>query len=386
MKDKKILYLGGFKLPDKNAAAHRVIANSKIFGKLGFKTILIGQTDEVIDVNLKFEGHLELNIDMYSSRYPQTLKTWIKYILTPTEIKRLCEIHNPSHIIFYNYPSIAQLRVFFFLKKRKIKWLSDTTEWYSSSDGGFFKRIVKKIDTSLRMRIVNKINDGNILISKYLFDFYGNTNNLLLPPLVDCSDSKWGFETEETAENDKKINLIYAGQFGTKKDNLVEVFRIIEELIIENNTDLSFNIVGMTREEYQENTDYKVYDFVKFHGRKSHTETISIVRNSDFVLFFRSSNRVNAAGFPTKFVEAYTCGVPVITNLSSDLTEYLKDGINGFVISDNRDKLKDKLRHIFSLNKSHIAILKLNLQDNKIFDFQKYMVATESFFNKISCK
>jgi glycosyltransferase involved in cell wall biosynthesis len=85
-------------------------------------------------------------------------------------------------------------------------------------------------------------------------------------------------------------------------------------------------------------------------------------------------------------VEAYTCGVPVITNLSSDLTEYLKDGINGFVISDNRDKLKDKLRHIFSLNKSHIAILKLNLQDNKIFDFQKYMVATESFFNKISCK
>ena len=39
---KTILYLGGFLLPDKNAAAHRVVNNSKIFEALNYNVILIG--------------------------------------------------------------------------------------------------------------------------------------------------------------------------------------------------------------------------------------------------------------------------------------------------------------------------------------------------------
>lgn len=31
-----ILYVGGFELPDKNAAAHRVLSNAKIFRELGY--------------------------------------------------------------------------------------------------------------------------------------------------------------------------------------------------------------------------------------------------------------------------------------------------------------------------------------------------------------
>ncbi len=40
------------------------------------------------------------------------------------------------------------------------------------------------------------------------------------------------------------------------------------------------------------------------------------------------------AGFPTKFVESLGAGCPVITNYTSDLDLYLKNGFNGFVVKD----------------------------------------------------
>ncbi|MCK9163882.1 MAG: hypothetical protein M0O93_06000 [Bacteroidales bacterium] len=46
--NKTILYIGGFELPDKNAAAQRVISNGKILRDLGFNVVYIG--------NCFFEG------------------------------------------------------------------------------------------------------------------------------------------------------------------------------------------------------------------------------------------------------------------------------------------------------------------------------------------
>ena len=39
---KAILYIGGFELPDKNAAAQRVVANGKLFTELGYSVYYIG--------------------------------------------------------------------------------------------------------------------------------------------------------------------------------------------------------------------------------------------------------------------------------------------------------------------------------------------------------
>ncbi|WP_307423356.1 glycosyltransferase [Chryseobacterium sp. MDT2-18] len=384
MKDKTILYVGGFKLPDKNAAAHRVLANSMLFNKLGYRVTLIGHSDNLSSDNLKFEGEFGDSIEMFSRPYPNNFSSWIDYIISPKSIINFCKKYQPTHIIFYNYPSFAQLRLYFFLKKENIIWLSDTTEWYSASEGNIIKRIIKKLDTSLRLRIINKLNNGNIVISKYLQKFYNNKNTLLLPPLTDYKDNKWHNIPDQNSIDNQTLNLIYAGQFGTKKDNLVAVFDILNELIVENNFKIIFNIVGMTLEDYQKNINTKSYDFITFHGRKSHSDTINFIKRSDFVFFFRTNNRVNTAGFPTKFVEAHTCAIPVITNLSSDLSEYLKDGENGFVISNDTTILKVQLLKILSLSKDEILTIKEKLRENEIFDYRKYISVTESFFKKIN--
>ena len=52
-------------------------------------------------------------------------------------------------------------------------------------------------------------------------------------------------------------------------------------------------------------------------------------------MFLRDDNRVTKAGFPTKFVESISAGVPVITNKTSDLEYHLKNGENGFLLGNN---------------------------------------------------
>jgi hypothetical protein len=75
---KTILYIGGFELPDRNAAAQRVIANAKILSALGFKVVLIGldksiKTNKfVVDNYNTFEG-----FTYYNLKYPVSLYEWL---------------------------------------------------------------------------------------------------------------------------------------------------------------------------------------------------------------------------------------------------------------------------------------------------------------------
>jgi glycosyltransferase involved in cell wall biosynthesis len=55
------------------------------------------------------------------------------------------------------------------------------------------------------------------------------------------------------------------------------------------------------------------------------------LRGADFSVLYRPIERYAMAGFPTKFVESFSNGLPVLANLTSDLQWYLIDGFNGFI-------------------------------------------------------
>ena len=59
-------------------------------------------------------------------------------------------------------------------------------------------------------------------------------------------------------------------------------------------------------------------------GRLSHRETVKYILGCNCYIFIRRSDKRNNAGFPTKFAESYTCGVPIITTDVSDVGEYIK--------------------------------------------------------------
>ena len=66
-----VFYIGGFELPDKNAAAHRVLNNAKIFRELGFRVIFCG-----IDQNIEqpiLEACVVSGFESYPLPYPQNI-------------------------------------------------------------------------------------------------------------------------------------------------------------------------------------------------------------------------------------------------------------------------------------------------------------------------
>jgi glycosyltransferase involved in cell wall biosynthesis len=69
-------------------------------------------------------------------------------------------------------------------------------------------------------------------------------------------------------------------------------------------------------------------------GRLSHSETIRYVLGCNCYIFIRRSDKRNNAGFPTKFAESFTCGVPIITTDVSDVGKYINKSGRGALLKD----------------------------------------------------
>ncbi len=76
-----------------------------------------------------------------------------------------------------------------------------------------------------------------------------------------------------------------------------------------------------------------------------------LVGKADFTVLVREDRRQSNAGFPTKFVESFASGTPVIANLTSDLGQHLRDGETGLACASNDvDSLAATLRRALSLD------------------------------------
>ena len=71
----KVLYMGGFEMPDKNAAAQRVLSVAKVFRLLGYEVVFYGITK-----GNDFEGEVE-GFKYEAREYPQSTSEWVKYAL-----------------------------------------------------------------------------------------------------------------------------------------------------------------------------------------------------------------------------------------------------------------------------------------------------------------
>ena len=115
---KKILYIGGFELPDKNAAAHRVMANAKLLSEMGFEVSFIGISKNLKNAPHKVNGFVSTPIG-----YPKSVKSWLHQIVTFVDKGTILK-EQPHFVVLYNFPSIASLRIIHACHKRGIKVVS----------------------------------------------------------------------------------------------------------------------------------------------------------------------------------------------------------------------------------------------------------------------
>lgn len=71
---------------------------------------------------------------------------------------------------------------------------------------------------------------------------------------------------------------------------------------------------------------------VMFLRRVSQDLIPAYYKKADFMVLLRETNRKSMAGFPTKFAESMTVGVPVITNATSDLAKHVINGKTEFLV------------------------------------------------------
>lgn len=406
MKSKKtIIYVGGFELPDKNAAAQRVLANAKIFRELGFDIVLIG-----IDKSLPHSTHIKntkstiQGFETWSISYPNSKKTWLNYITTSKPLEYIISNYyneNLYSVICYNYPAIAQYKIKDICHKKNTFYIPDATEWYESSGGGILFNSIKWLDTSLRMRFVHPKADGIITTSQYLTDFYKKRNCITveLPTLYDVNN--FSYNASQNKQIDV-IKLMYAGSaFNISridkdrtniKDRLDKIIIMLSK-VYQEKTNFILDIYGMTKENYltvfpeHEQILNNLSENIIFNGRKSHKTIIEQIQKSDFTIFLRNIDRVIEAGFPSKFSESISYGTPVISNMISNIEPYVIEGQNSCIISLNDEKEQvTKMIHILNLNVDERESMKNYCLENKIFDYREYIDSVRNFLHKIEEK
>jgi glycosyltransferase involved in cell wall biosynthesis len=376
-----VLYVGGFELPDGNAAAHRVIANAKLLRTLGYETAFLhykAGASAALTSYAGFECH----------EFPEVpggaalVRTLWDTATVESVIERRGDI---GVLIAYNYPAIALARLRRYCRKHGILCLADVTEWYGSRDRSLAYKIVKGIDTLARMRVVHKHLDGLVVISSLLEDYYkGSVATVRIPPLYDLHDPRWRSTNESLRRSD--TTLVYAGSPSSEKECLDAL--VAATLDVGQRHDVSLQIVGITQEQfshmYRDSAAAGVLytglsqaersAAVTFHGRVSHNAALEFVKRADYTVIVREPNRVNMAGFPTKFVESIACGTPVIANASSDLAYYLSAGENG---------------HLVSLGSLAVDLDRILTQDVRVpvdrglFDYHAYVEVMEEFMSTL---
>ena len=371
-----VVYYGNFELPDKGASAHRVVNNGKIFQELGYRVVFLG-TNQTEDY---FEGIKQTSFDknMFEECYPNTTKRWLKYVFDASNIEQLVEkLEDVKFIIAYNLPYFKFNNIKKLTKRLGISAVYDCTEWNGYAEGNIAKRLFKKIDLFQVKHFLASKADGMIVISKKMERYYRNKNIIRIPPLVDIEDAIWHQETEKKSDT---FEFCYAGDLGIKEalDKVIIAFDKIH------NENAILRIIGLEKrdvcERYPQLTAIVENENILFMGRLSHEETVKYVRNCDCYVFLRYDNPRNQAGFPTKFAEAYSCGVPIITTNVSDIAEYMKSTDNGVLLEGI---------HEAEIENSMTAIITANIDNKELrknFDYRFFTQKAEQWLSKTTLK
>lgn len=362
MSDRKtILYIGGFALPDKNAAAQRVIAIGKALRDLGYEVIFVNQVAE--KENSQTEEKEYFGFKTIEIKKPHI----ISYLTSIKSVVRIIKEKKIYGVIAYNYPSVAENRLIKYCRLKGIPVIGDITEWYQHG-GNFLFRTIKKLDTSYRMKVVNLRLNGIIAISQYLYDYYSHSvHTVKIPPLVDVKDDKW-------KHGDKKediIRFVYAGSPSGRKERLDIIVDAFNKMPADSKVRL--DIVGITKEKYQVLYENKAENkFITFHGLLPHNEAVRIVAAADWSIIIRENTLAVKAGFPTKVVESIACGVPVIANRFSNIYDYLNSE-NSIMVQDVND--------IYSYISKAIG-KKMNVTSD-LFDYRYFISDFDSFMRNL---
>lgn len=389
-----IVYVGAFRLPNYDAAASRILNNAKAIRAAGHNIRFIcwggeypiGTSNKQIWHTLEgFDYIITNEIDCNGGLIAKVLTRFQRGNRSLHILKSITS--QIDAVISYNPSFKFNKMLLKYCTKHKLKYINDITEWSAYNE----LYITEWLYNSINMRCLTKKVRNKIVISNYLDSIYNQSYNVIVPPLCDINDSKWSHIIgEKELPRFDGITLIYAGN-PAKKDCLHTAINAIQRAL-EDGDKLRFIIIGITKDTYLTNygkllRTRNLNDAIIFKGRISQDLVPAYYNRSDFMLLIRVPDRKSSAGFPTKFAESMISGTPVIANITSDLNEYLYDGINGFIVANDSEEALYKVikNNVANISKTDLNRLAQTAKEtgkkfdyhSRIYDFEVFLANTK---------
>lgn len=402
---KTVIYIGNFSFPDGNASGKRVYANGKMLKKLGYNVILIGMSKDIVeDVTIESTKKTFDNFDYYNLHYPKRTIDWMNYnkrIREFREFVRHMKLNNTlDMVIYYGSPtvSIFNTKLIKYCKTNNIKIVADCVDWLSSKTTNPIFNVIKWMDTTYQKSYANNKTDGVITISSYLAQYYGKhkKKTVVIPPLSTLNRKlvKSKFESDTN-----QITITYAGipfRIGTKyttgenfKDRIDKTIILLSKLK-EEGYNFVLNIYGFSRSEYlnaipsQKKYVDDLGENIYFYGFVDSKDVLEKIKKSDFTILVRDINKGNTAGFPTKISESISCGVPVITTKTSDIDQYVNEGVTGFFLDFNEINAIEQMKYILEISNDELLKIKMNCINSEMFYYGKYILRLKVFLDSLN--
>lgn len=395
----RIIITGAFRFPDKDAAAARVLGLGKALRVANYVVEFAGWEDTGRAEDLQRDGSYRYDgfsyfpqADLRSSDLSPGRRL-LRYLQAGNNTLAWLGATDLSHvkvIIAYHGNSLFLLKLARFCRRHGIRLLFDCTEWYDPRAlvGGRFG--IVRIDNELRMRFLNPRLQRGIVISSFLEKFYSGRGCAVtrIPPLIDLKDSKWAVTASAEPGHGGGLKLVYAGTPG-KKDLLGSALRGLKLVRSEGHA-VTLDIVGPSRQAVLACVDGDadlldtLGDSVVIHGRVPQAEVPSLMASADFSILIRPNQTYANAGFPTKLVESLAAGVPILANRTSDISDYVRDGLEGIILEGHSpDAFAAGVRRALTLSVGQLRDMRLAARAcaATAFDFTNYVNQLEAFFS-----
>ncbi|WP_347353505.1 glycosyltransferase [Acetoanaerobium noterae] len=380
----KVLIVTYYRYPDGDAGAVRQHNLAKLYERIGCDVTIVGMGNSSLNEMKTHEG-----IKYTSFRHSNKSKlTKLKNILFYTKyLKEMLYSENKFDVIHLANTNInILLWLKYYKRKRNILLVHDSVEWYSAKQFKMKFLSPSYIFKSLANNFIIDKNIKVISISNYLQKHFEKKGieTIRIPIVFDAN------EMRINQSNNSKLVITYAGSPG-KKDYIEVMLKGISKMDQVYVNRIEFRIFGVDENTIKILCDSNSVDFLtikdalKIYGRVDRKKVVESLGSSDFSVMLRDSNaRYAKAGFPTKIVESLTCGTPVITNISSDLGEYLVDTINCIIVeSCDSHSFAMAIQKALSLNNATLSKMKMEANKTalKNFDIDLFRNELRSLLN-----
>lgn len=393
-----ILYVGNFCFPNGDAGGLRVQRIGKALREAGYRVVFAGAEREGREEDRQPDGGYcycgfayvpAMNYRTPRWTFVDRPRVIMQNLMGTTTMRRLhaMDLSATQAIIAYHGSSLLLYRLQSLCRKRRIALLTDCTEWYDPRHlpGGPLGPICW--DSEMRMRWLQPRIGRVIAISSFLEHYYRRRGCAVLrvPPLVDM-DELAHRAVQPPQREDGVLRLVYSGSPG-KKDLLGNAIRGLRQVLATGMT-VELHVVGVGPRVVAEclAKDVRLLDelgnAVVCHGRVAHSEALNLVTQADFSILLRPDKRYANAGFPSKLAESLSLGVPILTNLTSNIGEYVRDGREGVILDgSSSEAFVAGVSRVLKMPHSQRQAMRGNARQRaeECFDYRRYVAVLKKF-------